>query len=280
MTTTAGARPNATLSEALPRGIVLLGCGKMGGAMLEGWLAGGLPASKVTVLDPVPSERLTALAGEGLRLNPDEIGAADVCLLAVKPQFMEEAIGPVTGLGAEGCLYVSIAAGLTIRWFEDRLGGEARIVRCMPNTPAAVGKGITALIPNGPAGTAGLEAAEGRCAAIGRTVRLKCEAQMDAVTGVSGSGPAYVFHLIEAMAAAGEAEGLAPDLAMSLARATEIGAGALAEGAEESAAQLRINVTSPKGTTAEGLAVLMEELPDLMRRTVGAAAARSRELAG
>lgn len=280
MTTTVGARPRATLSDALPRGIVLLGCGKMGGAMLEGWLAQGLPPSKVTVIDIAPSQRATALAAEGLRLNPDEVGEADVCLLAVKPQFMDEALPPVVPLAGAGCLFVSIAAGLTIRWFEERLGGGSRIVRCMPNTPAAVGKGITALIANGPAGEAGLSAAEALCAAIGGTVRLETEAQMDAVTGLSGSGPAYVFHLIEAMAAAGEAEGLAPELAMSLARATVIGAGALAEQAEESAAQLRINVTSPKGTTAEGLAVLMEELPELMRRTVGAAAHRSRELAG
>ncbi|MEM6439779.1 MAG: pyrroline-5-carboxylate reductase [Pseudomonadota bacterium] len=269
-----------SLSEALPRGIMLLGCGKMGGAMLEGWLTQGLAASKVTVIDVAPSDRVQALARDaGLVVNPDAIPDADVCLLAVKPQMMEEAIGAVAGMGA-GTLYVSIAAGLTIDWFQARLGASARIVRSMPNTPAAVGKGISALVANEAAGAAGLEAAEALLAAIGATVRLESEAQMDAVTGLSGSGPAYVFHLIEAMAAAGEAEGLAPDLAMALARATVIGAGALAEAAEESAAQLRIDVTSPKGTTAEGLAVLMEALPDLMRRTVGAAANRSRELAG
>ncbi|MEO1687231.1 MAG: pyrroline-5-carboxylate reductase [Pseudomonadota bacterium] len=265
--------------DVLPNGIVLLGCGKMGGAMLEGWLAGGLPPSRVCVIDPAPTDRLQALAAEGLALNPDALPRADVCLLAVKPQFMADALPAVAALAAQGALFVSVAAGLTIRWFEAALG-PASIVRCMPNTPAAVGKGITALFANDAAGEAGLAAAETLLSAIGETVRLEAEGQMDAVTGVSGSGPAYVFHMIEALAAAGEAEGLSPDLAMKLARATVAGAGALAEAAEESAAQLRINVTSPKGTTAEGLAVLMPELPDLMTRTVAAAAGRSRELAG
>lgn len=267
------------LNGLLPRGIVLLGCGKMGGAMLEGWLSRGLPPSKVTVLEPSPTERLLTLVGEGLSLNPYSLGEADVCLLAVKPQFMGEAVPAVAMLNESDTLFVSIAAGLTIGWFEAALG-PAAIVRSMPNTPAAVGQGITALSANAAAGEAGLTMAEALLSAIGETVRLEHEGQMDAVTGVSGSGPAYVFHMIEALATAGEAEGLSPQLAMTLARATVAGAGALAAASPEAASQLRVNVTSPGGTTAEGLAVLMPELPDLMTRTVGAAAARSRELAG
>lgn len=267
------------LSDAAPRGVTLLGCGKMGGAMLEGWLAGGLRPGAVTVLDPAPSARLEALAGEGLKLNPGTLGEADVCVLAVKPQMMGEAAPKVAGLAAGGTLYLSIAAGTPISAFEKLFGEDARVIRAMPNTPAAVGRGITALIGNAQAGEAEMRTAETLLAAIGQTVRLESEDQMDAVTGLSGSGPAYVFHMIEAMAAAGEAQGLAPELAMRLARATVCGAGELAHRSEESAEQLRINVTSPKGTTAEGLAVLMESLPDLMTRTVAAAADRSRELA-
>jgi pyrroline-5-carboxylate reductase len=150
----------------------------------------------------------------------------------------------------------------------------------MPNTPAAVGRGISAMVGNRSATPAHLAMAEALLGAIGQVVRLKDEEQLHAVTGLSGSGPAYVFHMIEAMAAAGEAAGLAPELAMRLARATVAGAGALADASPESAAQLRVNVTSPAGTTAAGLAVLMPELPGLMTRTVAAAARRSRELAG
>ena len=266
----------------LPASITLLGCGKMGGAMLEGWLARGLAPGAVTVLDPAPSARIEALAGEGLRLNPEAVGPAEVCLLAVKPQKMAEAVPRVAGLAGGGTLFVSIAAGTPIRWFEGALGDVA-IVRAMPNTPAAVGRGISALIGNARAGEAEMALAETLLSAIGETVRLESESQMDAVTGLSGSGPAYVFHLIEAMAAAGEAEGLSPELAMRLARATVAGAGELARRSPEAASVLRENVTSPGGTTAAGLAVLMDAragLPPLMRATVAAAAARSRELAG
>ena len=153
----------------------------------------------------------------------------------------------------------------------------------MPNTPAAIGRGITALVGNAHADASALALAETLMAAVGRTVRLDDEAQMDAVTAVSGSGPAYVFLLIETLAAAGEAEGLPPGLALALARATVAGAGALAEASDKPPSQLRTDVTSPGGTTAAALAVLMADgagLPALMRRGVAAAAARSRELAG
>lgn len=259
--------------------ILLLGCGKMGSAMLEGWLAGGLPPGRVQVIEPRPSDWLLARAAEGVVLNPEHSAAPTVAILAVKPQMMAEAAPAVAGFASSGTLFLSIAAGTPIVAFEGMYGRDAAIVRAMPNTPAAVGAGITALFGNEAAGERGLVMAEALLAAVGETVRLEAEAQMDAVTGLSGSGPAYVFHLIEAMAKAGEAEGLAPDLAMRLARATVTGAGALARQSPETPETLRVNVTSPGGTTAAGLAVLMPELPDLMTRTVAAAAARSRELA-
>lgn len=263
------------------RGLVLLGCGKMGGAMLEGWLSGGLAPGRVTVLEPYPTERLKALAHEGLRLNPPALdGAADFAVVAVKPQMMAEAAPRLQPMAAAGTAFLSIAAGTTIAFFEGLFGKGAPVIRAMPNTPAAIGRGITAYIGNEAATEAHLATAARLLAACGETVRLDSEAQIDAVTGLSGSGPAYVFHMVEAMAAAGEAAGLAPDMAMRLARATVSGAGALADASDETAEQLRINVTSPGGTTAAGLEVLMPELTGLMTRTVAAATARARKLAG
>lgn len=269
------------LSEIAARGLVLLGCGKMGGAMLEGWLARDLPPSAFTVLEPNPAPRLTELAAEGLRLNAELPAAPAVCVLAVKPQMMADALPRLISLGNGRTLFLSIAAGTPIRFFETALGAGTPVVRAMPNTPAAVGCGITALIGNAAADDTALSLAEDLLAAVGQTVRLDSEAQMDAVTAVSGSGPAYVFLLIEALAAAGEAEGLSPGLAMRLARATVGGAGQLAEASSHSPEQLRIDVTSPGGTTAAALAVLMREgsgLPALLHAAVAAAAARSREL--
>jgi len=251
----------------------------MGGAMLEGWLARGLEPSGVQVIEPKPSDRLVALAAKGLVLNPAVPLPADVAVIAVKPQMMGDAAPALVPLAEGGALMVSIAAGTPIAAFERMYGTGTRIVRAMPNTPCAIGRGVSALVGNRAAGDDGLAMAEALMAAVGETVRLEDEAQMDAVTGLSGSGPAYVFHLIEAMAAAGEAEGLAPDLAMRLARATVTGAGALAETDPTPAAGLREAVTSPGGTTAAGLGILRPELTDLMTRTVAAAAARGRELA-
>ncbi len=261
------------------RGLVLLGCGKMGSAMLGGWLAQGLAPGAVWVLDPKPSDWLRAL--DGIHLNDGLPESPAIVLVAVKPQVMGDALPGLQALGNGDVLFVSVAAGVPIAAYERILGDRTPIVRAMPNTPAAVGKGITALVGNARAGDAGLALAEGLLAAVGQTVRLDDEAQMDAVTAVSGSGPAYVFHLIETLAAAGEAEGLPADLALKLARATVAGAGALAEAAEETPAQLRVNVTSPGGTTAAALAVLMDPdsgFPALLRKAVAAAAARSREL--
>ncbi|HUF88032.1 MAG TPA: pyrroline-5-carboxylate reductase [Thermohalobaculum sp.] len=256
--------------------LVLLGCGKMGGALLEGWLRGGLEPANIQVIEPNPSDWLKR---RGVALNPATPGPAAVAVLAVKPQAMAEAAPALRPLAEAGTLFLSIAAGTPIAFFEGLFGGDAAVVRAMPNTPAAVGRGITALIGNARAGEAQMRMAEALLAAVGETVRLDDEDEMHAVTGLSGSGPAYVFHMIEAMAEAGAAAGLAPELAMRLARATVSGAGALADASDESAGQLRVNVTSPGGTTAAGLAVLMAELPGLMTRTVAAAARRSRELA-
>lgn len=201
-----------------------------------------------------------------------------MALLAVKPQMMGAALPALQALGNGATLFVSIAAGTTIAAFEAALGDRTPIVRTMPNTPAMVNRGITALCRNSHVSDGDMELAVALMAAVGETVLLEGEHQIDAVTAVSGSGPAYVFHLIEAMAAAGEAEGLSPEVAMKLARATVSGAGELAHRSGESAAQLRINVTSPGGTTAAALAVLMPELPGLMARAVKAAADRGREL--
>lgn len=269
------------LAQVSDRGLFLLGCGKMGSAMLAGWLAGGVDAKAVHVLDPQPSDWLQSLTAQGLNLNAGVPVAPAVALLAVKPQMMGAALPQVAALGGGETLILSVAAGTPISTFEATFGANTPIIRAMPNTPAAIGKGITAIIGNGAATETHLALAEALLATIGQVVRLDDEDQMDAVTGVSGSGPAYVFHMIEALAAAAEAEGLPKALSMQLAKATVAGAGALAEAATETPSQLRVNVTSPAGTTEAGLRVLMNDadgLPPLMRATVKAATDRSREL--
>lgn len=265
------------LAQLDDRGLVLIGCGKMGGALLEGWLARGTRPSAVHVIDPNADP---SLAERGVRVNGLAPADPAVVVLAVKPQMMTEVLGNLPAWGTGGTLIVSIAAGITLATLGQTFG-QAPIVRAMPNTPAAIGQGITAVIGNDRADPPALDLAEALMEAVGQVVRLSDESQMDAVTGLSGSGPAYVFHLIEALAAAGEAEGLPADMAVRLARATVAGAGALAMASDEAAATLRENVTSPNGTTAAGLAVLMDGqagLAPLIARTVSAAAARSREL--
>ena len=267
-----------TLSNINKNGLVLLGCGKMGSAMLQGWLAEGVRADAVTILDPYPSDWLKA---QGVSINADLPAKPAVCILAVKPQMMGEALPSLQELGNGSTLFISIAAGTSIASFEDVLGADTPIIRAMPNTPAAVGRGITALIGNDKTNADQLDMAETLLAAVGQTVRLDNEGQMDAVTALSGSGPAYVFHLIEVMAAAGVAEGLPADMAMKLAKATVAGAGELAEQADEDPSQLRINVTSPGGTTAAALAVLMDAqtgFPKIVSAGMKAAADRSKEL--
>ena len=266
-------------AEIPTRGLVLLGCGKMGSALLAGWLNQGLPPSAVHVIEPHPSDWLK---GTGVAVNGTLPAHPAIVLIAVKPQMMGAALPTIAAMGGGRTLFVSIAAGTTIEAFEAAFGDDSPIVRAMPNTPAAVGQGISAIIGNAAATPAHLDLAETLLCAVGQVVRLEREAQMDAVTGLSGSGPAYVFHMIDCLAAAGAAQGLPPDLAMQLAKATVAGAGALAMQAAETPTQLRINVTSPNGTTQAGLEVLMNAgtgLDPLIHATVAAATARSKELA-
>ena len=266
------------ISRGTAQGLVLLGCGKMGSAMLAGWLENGLPPSSVWVIDPNPSEWLKS---QGVHINADLPPTPAVVLVAVKPQMMGEALPAIQALGGGESLFVSVAAGTPISSFETVLGAETPIIRAMPNTPAAVRKGITAMIGNDRVTDVDMDLAEHLLSAVGETVRLDSETQMDAVTGLSGSGPAYVFHLIETLAAAGEAQGLPADLAMKLAKSTVAGAGALAMASDEDPSQLRVNVTSPNGTTQAALEVLMHEetgFPDLLPRAVKAATLRSKEL--
>lgn len=263
-----------------PKGaLVLLGCGKMGTALLTGWLAAGMPVSSVWVIEPNPSDWLKTT---GVHLNQGVPDAPAVAILAVKPQMMGAALPALQALGNGSTLFISIAAGTSIATFEAALGAQTPIIRTMPNTPAMVGRGITGICGNGFAAADHMVLATQLMAAVGQVVTLEGEHQIDAVTAVSGSGPAYVFHLIEALAAAGEAEGLSPEIAMQLARATVTGSGELAFQSSDPASQLRINVTSPGGTTAAALVHLMDPetgLTPLMRRTVRAAADRGRELA-
>ena len=262
----------------LERGLVMLGCGTMGSALLSGWLEQGVDPKSVWILDPKPSKWVIA---SGVRINevlPDDPA---IVLVAVKPQMMSEALPRLQQFGAATTLFLSVAAGTSISTFEQVLGKSTPIVRAMPNTPAAVGQGITALIGNSRTTDTDLLEAQNLMAAVGQTVLLQDESQMDAVTGVSGSGPAYVFHLIETLAQAGVEQGLPAGMAMQLAQATVAGAGALAVQSDDSAEQLRINVTSPNGTTQAALAVLMRDkagLQSLMTSAVEAAAKRSREL--
>ncbi len=261
------------------RGILLLGCGKMGSALLKGWLDGGISAASVRVLEPNPSAWLQSLSVH-LNTEPAENPPA-VCVLAVKPQIMPDAIPAVQSLGGGGTIVLSIAAGIRIGFLERAFGDGTPIVRTMPNTPAAIGHGISALIGNRASSADDVALAERLLSVAGDTVLLESESQMDAVTAVSGSGPAYVFHLIEALAEAGTKEGLSPELAMRLALSTVAGAGRLAQLSDSAPAQLRVDVTSPGGTTAAALEALMDEntgLASLMGRAVRAAADRSREL--
>ena len=191
--------------------MVLLGCGKMGSAMLAGWLENGLDPGAVWVIDPRASDWVK---GTGVQVNADLPDSPAVVLIAVKPQQMGDALPDIAAWGNGSTLFVSVAAGTTIGHFEDVLGAASPIVRAMPNTPAAIGRGITAIVGNARVAPAQLDTAEALLAAVGQVVRLEGEHQMDAVTAVSGSGPAYVFHLIETLAAAGVAQGLPEDMAM------------------------------------------------------------------
>ncbi|HFC05190.1 MAG TPA: pyrroline-5-carboxylate reductase [Rhizobiales bacterium] len=264
--------------------LVLLGAGKMGGAMMEGWLAAGVVPSQIVVFDPAPpKEIVTLIKNHGLKHNPEisSLSNVEVILAAVKPQILDEAVVPFLPLKSQKPLILSIAAGRTISCFESHFGTDAAVIRTIPNTPAAVGRGITAMAVNGNVSDGQVALAKALLQSIGDVVSVDSEDQIDAVTGLSGSGPAYVFYMTECLAKAGEAQGLSADVAMKLARATVEGSGELMRSSGTEAATLRENVTSPNGTTLAGLQVLMAEngLEDLMKRTVDAATRRSRELA-
>jgi pyrroline-5-carboxylate reductase len=259
--------------------IVLAGAGKMGGAMLTGWLARGLDPRRVVVIDPMPSPEISALTAKGVRLNPSETAAADALIVAVKPQMFRDAGDALKRWVAPSTLVVSIMAGTTIAALQEVCGGA--VVRAMPNTPAAIGRGITVAVPDVNVSAAQRATADALLRATGAVEWVDDEALMDAVTAVSGSGPAYVFLLAEELARAGVAAGLPEVLAVRLARDTVSGAGELLNRSDLPAATLRQNVTSPGGTTAAALSVLMGEdgFAPLLTRAVAAATARSKELA-
>ena len=278
--TMTGARTLAHISKT----ILLVGSGKMGSAMLEGWLALGLDPRYAAVLEPQPARELIALAARGLRLNPaaSAIGEASAIIIAVKPQIASEVMPTLASYVGAGTVVVSIMAGQTLGFLEQALSQRAALVRAMPNTPAAIGRGITVAVPNGRVSGRQRELVHALLAATGAVEWIADEDLMDAVTAVSGSGPAYVFLLVEALARAGAAAGLPADLAARLARATVAGSGELLQRSPLDPASLRQNVTSPGGTTAAALEVLAgpQGLGELMTRAVAAATARSRQLAG
>jgi pyrroline-5-carboxylate reductase len=267
--------------------LLLVGCGKMGSAMLDGWLA-SRTVDQVVVVEPQGA--FLADAGSGSQriircAGVSRIPAGfepDVVVLAVKPQVMDEVVPGYAGFARPGTVFLSIAAGKTIDYFMARLGGDAAIVRAMPNTPASVGRGMTVAVPNAAVTPDQRRLCETLLSAVGQVAWVEDESLIDAVTAVSGGGPAYVFLLIETLAKAGVAAGLPEELAMTIARATVAGSGELATRSAEPATVLRKNVTSPNGTTQAALEVLMAEdgIQPLFDRAIAAATARSRELAG
>jgi pyrroline-5-carboxylate reductase len=273
--------------------ITLLGCGKMGSAMLEGWLADTNLDANFTIIEPhqthlgwLQGQKSVQLYADCAAANADGAPVSSMIVLAVKPQMMDDAIAGLGNMKHADCAYLSIAAGISTGWLKQRLGDAAIVIRAMPNTPAAIGKGITALYADAPNQASNQAPNQARnlasqlLAAVGQVVHVQDEALMDGVTALSGSGPAYVFLLVEAMTEAGIKAGLPDDLAAELAKATVCGAGALMAAVNTAPAILRENVTSKGGTTAAALAVLMADdgLTSLMTKAVAAAKARSIEL--
>jgi len=259
--------------------IMLAGAGKMGGAMLTGWLARGLDPQRLVVIEPTPSPEIAALAAKGVRLNPTNVGAAGTLVIALKPQTFRETGAALKSFAGPSTLTVSIMAGITMASLQAVAGDT--VVRAMPNTPAAIGRGITVAVAAGKVSAAQRATADALLSATGSVEWVDDESLMDAVTAVSGSGPAYVFLLAEELARAGIAAGLPAELATKLARETVAGSGELLHRSELASATLRQNVTSPGGTTAAALEVLMgaDGMQQLMIRAVAAATARSKELA-
>jgi pyrroline-5-carboxylate reductase len=272
---------NSSTLQNITGTILLAGAGKMGGAMLTGWLAQGLEARRVAVIEPQPSPDIGALAAKGVALNPDvtRAGAVETLVVAVKPQSFREAGTKLKPFVSAGTSVVSIMAGTTIAALQEVCGGA--VVRAMPNTPAAIGRGITVAVAANDVSATQRATADALLRATGSVEWVEDEGLMDAVTAVSGSGPAYVFLLAEELARAGIAAGLPEELATKLARETVAGSGELLHRSELASSTLRQNVTSPGGTTAAALGVLMGEpgLRDLMIRAIAAATQRSKELA-
>jgi pyrroline-5-carboxylate reductase len=263
--------------------LVLVGAGKMGSAMLDGWLGRGLDPKKITAIEPQPVKAVKALARRGVKLNPkNKIGVASAIVIAVKPQSAPEALPPLARYIDKATLVLSIMAGRTIGFLEKSLPAGTAIVRAMPNTPAAIGRGISVAVANAKISKRQRKQASDLLAAIGKVEWVLDEALMDAVTALSGSGPAYIFLLAECMARAGVAAGLPPDLATRLARETVAGSAELLHRSDIDAATLRQNVTSPGGTTAAALEVLMGPggFDQLLTQAIDAATRRSRDLAG
>jgi pyrroline-5-carboxylate reductase len=263
--------------------LVLVGAGKMGGALLEGWIGLGVDPARIVVMEPQPAAAIGVLSARGLRINPDAASIyPDAIVLAVKPQIAAEVMPQVASLMSPSTVVVSIMAGRTIAFLSDALPRDAAVIRAMPNTPAAVGRGITVAVTNSWVTPAQRQLADALLMATGAVEWIGDEVLMDAVTAVSGSGPAYVFLLTESLARAGEKVGLPAELAARLARATVAGSGELLYRSPVDAAILRRNVTSPGGTTAAALDVLMapDGLDPLMARAVAAATRRGRALAG
>lgn len=270
--------------------LVLVGCGKMGSALLTGWIDAGLPAERVVLIDPF-QDPLMGFVARGCRYAPSLDQAAlsqapAMMMLAVKPQMMADVLAAAAKLAGAQTLILSIAAGIGMQTYQDAFGADASIVRLMPNTPSAIGHGITGAFPSAAVSSAQRDLTQALLLASGPLIWLDDETLMHAVTAISGSGPAYVFHMIEAMTQAAEELGLSPELALQFAKATVAGAGQLAMQSDDSPAQLRVNVTSPKGTTEAGLGVLMGRdqrgtggLGELIGKTARAAYDRSVALA-
>ena len=274
------AKPEATLAR-FGGDLLLIGAGKMGGAMLQGWLARGLPRDKITVIEPQPDKRLRALGERGLKLNPPRKGKASVIVLGVKPQTAPDVMPVAAKLAGKDALVISIMAGRTIGFLEKAFPAGTAVVRVMPNLPASIGRGISVAVANKAADRRMRNVAAALLSATGAVEWVDKEALLDAVTAVSGSGPAYVFLLAEALTSAAISAGLPAELAARLARETIAGSGELLKQSTIDAATLRKNVTSPGGTTAAALDVLMGPggVETLLTTAVAMAARRSRELA-
>lgn len=269
----------------MPIKTMLVGCGNMGFAMISGWLASGrLQAGEVLVVEPNEDLRARAarLGVATAERPPSGAAAPELVVLAVKPQVIREVTSAYRHFGSGQTLFLSIAAGTPIAAFDEILGPDTPIVRCMPNTPAAIGKGMMVVFANASVGAARLSAVKELLAASGAVAEIDDELLMDAVTAVSGSGPAYVFHFIECLTAAATKAGLPAETAKLLAMQTVLGAACLAAESGEDPATLRRQVTSPNGTTAAALDILMGEarMETLVTEAVEAARRRSVELRG